>query len=126
MCVLKSHTGSAGVSPAPERPKAAAVACGHDCGRDVRAPSRLRHSERCPVSRIPAFSGMTERQELQNCNAAHMTDRRELYSPHKFSDLVLSIMLLDNFLGFFEPDQGSVEFFSVTSRKKPASIVIVM
>jgi len=35
---LTGHPGSAGVSPAPKRPKGAAVACGHDCGRDVRAP----------------------------------------------------------------------------------------
>jgi len=35
--------GSAGVSPAPERPEAAPMACSHDCGRDARAPRVAAH-----------------------------------------------------------------------------------
>ena len=35
---LKGHPGSVGVSPALKRLEAEPVACGHNCGRDARAP----------------------------------------------------------------------------------------
>ena len=38
VCLGRAALGSAGVSPGPKRPKGATLACGHDCGRDVRTP----------------------------------------------------------------------------------------